>query len=108
MTINRSLRSSVDHLSQSRLSCISTWHPKYPRSGVQCSLEVDIQHAGVAGIAFDLSILIQHKWNSQADLRSSIADEDLLSLYKNRNVVESTLYAMGLDPTRLPSKTDPG
>ena len=70
--------------------------------------EVDIKYAGIAGIAFNLSTLIQHKWNSQVDWHPSIANEDLLSLYKKRNVMESTLYVMGLDPSQLPVKTDPG
>ena len=86
---------------------IHTWQTRYPKSAEYHSLEFDIKYAGIAGIAFNLSTLIQHKWNNQVDWCSSIADVDLLSLYQKRNTMESRLYAMGLDPSSLPVKTDP-
>ena len=74
-----------------------TWHTKYPKSGEQCSLEFGIKYAGTAEIAFSLSTLIQHKWNSQADWTPSIADEDFLSIYKTQPLgADALCHGFGL------------
>ena len=86
---------------------IQTWHSKYPSSGQQYALEFNVSFAGVAGIAFNVSTLSQHRWNANASWSQAIADTDLLQLYDKRTIVESTLRAMGLDHTRLPVTCNP-
>ena len=86
---------------------IQTWHTKYPSSGQHYALEFNISFAGVAGIAFDVSTLSQHRWNANARWSQAIADTDLFQLYDKRTVVESTSRAMGLDHTRLPVRCNP-
>ena len=87
---------------------IQTWHSRDPTSGYHYALESDVSFAGVAGIAFNISTLSQHRWNAMANWSSSIAQTNLLLMYDKKGVVESTLRAMGLDHTRVPTTCDPG
>ena len=87
---------------------IQTWHTKYPTSGQAYALEFNVSFAGVSGIAFNVSTLCQHRWNTNTNWSQSIADVDLLRMYDRRKDVEATLQAMGLDHTRLPIACDPG
>ena len=88
---------------------IHTWHMKYPKSGEQCSWEFDIKYAGIAGIAFNLSTLTQHKWNAQVNWTTSIAD-DMIFCPSTRSAAywSRLLHAMGLDYHRsFPPNVDP-
>ena len=72
------------------------------------ALEFNVSFAGVSSIAFNVSTLCQHRWNTNANWSQSIADVDLLRMYDKRKDTEATLQAMGLDHTRLPVACDPG
>ena len=71
---------------------IHTWHTEYAYA-----LEFNVSFAGVSGIAFNVSTLCQHRWNTNANWSQSIANTDLLQMYDKRGVVEATLQALGLD-----------
>ena len=64
------------------------------------------KHAGVSGIAFNFSTLIQHRWNPSVDWTGSIGQTDHLTMCQKRETLESTLYAMGLD-YKFPKDRDP-
>ena len=86
---------------------IQTWHTKYPTSGQAYALEFNVSFAGVSGIAFNVSTLCQHRWNTSVNWSQPIADTDLLRMYGRRQDAEATLQAMGLDHTRLSQACDP-
>ena len=90
------------------LRSISIAARDFPTSRYHYALEFNVSFAGAAGIAFNISTLSQHRWNASANWSSSIAQTDLLHTYDKRDVVESTLRAMGLDHTRVPTTCDPG
>ena len=46
---------------------IQTWHTKYPSSGFHYALESNVSFAGVAGIAFNISTLSQHRWSASVN-----------------------------------------
>ena len=83
---------------------IQTWHTKYPTSGYHYALEFNVSFAGMAGIAFNISTLFQHRWNASANWSPSIAQADLLQMCDKHGV---TLRAMGLDHTRVPVTRNP-
>ena len=85
---------------------IQTWHAKYPTSGQHHALEFNVRYAGVPGIAFNLSTLY-HRWNAYTNWSPSITQTDLLEMHDKREVVSSTLRAMGLDYHRLPTHCNP-
>ena len=68
---------------------VQTWHSKYPTSGQHYALEFNVNYAGVTGIAFNLSNLYQHRWNTNVNWSSSIAKADLLTMYDKRETVYS-------------------
>ena len=51
---------------------VHTWHTKYPKTGEQYSLEFDVKHTGIAGIAWTLATLITRKRNPSIDLTSRL------------------------------------
>ena len=75
---------------------------KYPGSGQKYALEFDITYAGVTGIAFNLSTLIQHRWNPYVDWSKRIAQTDLLTMYQKRDTLNSTFPLLtGQRPPQL-------
>ena len=76
---------------------VHTWHSKYPTSGQHYALELNVNYAGVTGIAFKLSTLYQPRWNANIDWSDAIAQTDLLTMYDKRDTLKSTLWAMGLE-----------
>ena len=78
---------------------IQTWHTKYPSSGQAYALDFNVSFAGASGIAFNVSTLSQHRWNTNANWSNLIANADLLQMYDKCGVVEATLQAMGVDHT---------
>ena len=80
-------------------------HSRYPKTGSEYALEFDIKHAGIVGIAWNINTLLKQRWNTSMEWTSMVSQEDLLELYQKRTGLETTLDAMGLDPTKLPVKT---
>ena len=75
---------------------IQTWHSKYPASGYHYALELNVGYAGVTD-----------RWDAYTDWSASIAQTDLLKMHDKTEVVSSTLRALGLDHSRLPTRCDP-
>ena len=61
------LRSWPVHLFHSTFLHIHAWHTQYAKTGEQCSLEFDIKHAGIAGMACNFDTLIKHSWTPSID-----------------------------------------
>ena len=70
---------------------IHTWHTRYPTSRQKYALEFDIKYTGMTGITFNLSTLIQHRWNTSVNWSEAIGKTDLLSMYQKRETLSSTL-----------------
>ena len=97
--ISKCLRGWPARLFHSRLSFTL-------KAGGRYSLEFDIKHAGIAGLAWNFDTLIKRKWNSSTTWNPVSAKEDL-TLCQKHVAVGSTSHALGLDPSKLPAELDP-
>ena len=56
--------------------------------------EFNVTFGGLAGMAFNVSTLSQHRWNTNANWSQLVAQTDLLPMHDKRGVVESTLRSI--------------
>ena len=87
--------------------CIQTWNTKYPRFDRDWVLNFNVWFTVLARFVFNISTLQQHRWNTDVDWTSDIAETDLLDLYYLKDALKRTLWALGLDWTQLAEKRGP-
>ena len=86
---------------------IQTWHTKHPRVAKEYALDFNVWLTGVTGLAFNISTLRQHVWDTSTEWISDIAHTNLLAVYGMKDSLNRTLWALGLDWTQLPTKCEP-
>ena len=67
---------------------VQTWQTKHPRFDKEWALDFNVWFTGVAGLAFNISTLQQHRWNTDVEWITDIAQTDLLGLYDLKDTLK--------------------